>query len=231
MDLPILTRVSGFVLHEYNATRFRWRFRDGGACFEAFYSSDPLEYDGHGAYCPLMVAYVPDGSIGTMSWAHIYRVRMNRGTGILFTDPYIGNGIGDLMRILGITGHPSGNPWSARKFLDHVQSSSFDVSSHWSVHRIRTALDLPAVYRKGVEESDKVYWCGWRQNPPGRHQSETNYRKTLRWLGREIAELCRSMDVSTCWSADPDASRADFPLTLADFRRHEITGGPSSRIG
>lgn len=54
MDLPILTRVSGFVLHEYNATRFRWRFRDGGACFEAFYSSDPLEYDGHGAYCPLM---------------------------------------------------------------------------------------------------------------------------------------------------------------------------------
>lgn len=91
------------------------------------YSSDPLEYDGHGAYCPLMVAYVPDGSMGTMSWAHIYRVRMNRGTGILFTDPYIGNGIGDLMRILGITGHPSGNPWSARKFLDHVQSSSFDV--------------------------------------------------------------------------------------------------------
>lgn len=69
MDLPILTRVSGFVLHEYNATRFRWRFRDGGACFEAFYSSDPLEYDGHGAYCPLMVAYVPDGSMGTMSWA------------------------------------------------------------------------------------------------------------------------------------------------------------------
>lgn len=94
MDLPILTRVSGFVLHEYNATRFRWRFRDGGACFEAFHSSDPLEYDGYGAYCPLMVAYVPDGSMGTMSWAHIYRVRMNRGTGILFTTPILETALG-----------------------------------------------------------------------------------------------------------------------------------------
>lgn len=230
MDLPVLTKVSNLVLREYNATRFKWRFSDGKACFEAFYSSDPLEHDGHGSYRPLMVAYVPDGSMGEASWAHVYQVRRDRSTGMLFADPYLGHDMGNLMRILGIVGRHGGNPWSARKFLDHVQSSSAGISSHWSSHRIRTALDLPAAYRKDVEESDKVYWCGWRQNPPGKHQSEANYQKTLRWLGGEIAELCRSMNVSTCWSADPDAARTDFPLTLADFRKHGLTHGWPSRI-
>ena len=37
MDLPVLTKVSDLVLREYNATRFKWRFSDGKACFEAFY--------------------------------------------------------------------------------------------------------------------------------------------------------------------------------------------------
>lgn len=208
----------------------RYRAFISAGVFEAFYSSDPLEHDGHGSYRPLMVAYVPDGSMGEASWAHVYQVRRDRGTGMLFADPYLGHDMGNLMRILGIVGRHGGNPWSARKFLDHVQSSSAGISSHWSSHRIRTALDLPAAYRKDVEESDKVYWCGWRQNPPGKHQSEANYQKTLRWLGGEIAELCRSMNVSTCWSADPDAARTDFPLTLADFRKHGLTHGWPSRI-
>ena len=231
MDLPVLTKVSDLVLREYNATRFKWRFSDGKACFEAFYSSDPLEHDGHGILSAI------DGRLRS-GWFHGRSVLGARLSGT--QGPWYGNAI---RRPLSWTRYGEshahsryrgascgGNRWSARKFLDHVQSSSAGISSHWSSHRIRTALDLPAAYRKDVEESDKVYWCGWRQNPPGKHQSEANYQKTLRWLGGEIAELCRSMNVSTRWSADPDAARTDFPLTLADFRKHGLTHGWPSRI-
>ena len=54
--------------------------------------------------------------------------------------------------------------------------------------------------RRRVEEADKIYFCGWRNNPTGYNVSEMNIEKTRIAFGDKIAAMCKLKNVSSCWT-------------------------------
>lgn len=54
--------------------------------------------------------------------------------------------------------------------------------------------------RRMVEEADKIYFCGWRNNPIGYNVSDMNIEKTRSAFGDKIAAMCKLKNVSSCWT-------------------------------
>ena len=54
--------------------------------------------------------------------------------------------------------------------------------------------------RRRVEEADKIYFCGWRNNSTGYNVSEMNIEKTRIAFGDKIAAMCKLKNVSSCWT-------------------------------
>lgn len=55
-----------------------------------------------------------------------------------------------------------------------------------------------------VEEADKIYFCGWRNNPQGYHVSQRNLEKTRLAFGDKIADKSRKLNLSSCWTNNED---------------------------
>ncbi len=69
-----------------------------------------------------------------------------------------------------------------------------------------------ARYYRHVEEADKIYFCGWRDNTKvGKHVTAENLAKTLRLLGERAHELARRRNLSTCWT-DVYENRTTFAM-------------------
>lgn len=62
-----------------------------------------------------------------------------------------------------------------------------------------------AVYITDVEESEKIYFCGWRDDEK-RHQHVQlpNLRKTQKLLSHDAYIMCQEKNISSCWTADKD---------------------------
>lgn len=54
--------------------------------------------------------------------------------------------------------------------------------------------------RRMVEEANKIYFCGWKKNPAGYNVSDMNIEKTRSAFGDKIADVCKSKNVSSCWT-------------------------------
>lgn len=58
-----------------------------------------------------------------------------------------------------------------------------------------------ATWRSDVEEADKKFLCGWRDNNAyGTQVSATNLAKTLEWLGQAAHDWCIQYNISTRWT-------------------------------
>ena len=55
-----------------------------------------------------------------------------------------------------------------------------------------------------IEEADKVYFCGWRNNPATERVSYKNYEKTKIAFDETIANRCKEQNISSRWSANPN---------------------------
>lgn len=218
IDLPKLTEVDREVFKRFNATRFKWRFRDGPALFEAFYANESLEKDEKGKYAPLIVSYIPENREKQTVWVHAYRVRKNGSTGMLFADSYLGEDYGGLHDILHIGRSGNGPPWSPGEFLERAQRESAGVPGNWPRHVIRNGDDIPESYRRNVEESDKIYWAGMKQWTLKR-QSKRNAEKTQRICGQEVQKYCKDYNYSTCWTDDPSRGKGNIPLTVYQMKQ------------
>lgn len=51
-----------------------------------------------------------------------------------------------------------------------------------------------------VEESSKIYFCGWYTNPDKKRVRETNIEKTRDVFGDDIASMCKEKNISSCWT-------------------------------
>lgn len=67
-----------------------------------------------------------------------------------------------------------------------------------------------APYRSITEEAHKVYFCGWRNNPAGKHVTAENLEKTLQLMGPREHEFSKRRNQSTCWTANEDDAREMF---------------------
>lgn len=54
------------------------------------------------------------------------------------------------------------------------------------------------------EDADKIYFCGWRKNPAGSCVSRKNQNKSLLYFPAKEVELRTELNMSSCWSANPN---------------------------
>lgn len=201
MNLPELTETARLVLERYDATRFRWEYRNGKVRFSAFFACEPLPAPPNRPYMPLIVSYKPTKPEDTQHWAHLYKVYQSR-QGMLYTDPVLYQDYGPLLDVLGIERSRGQNPFRPSDFLMDLQRAAGKVSGDWNSHRIHTIQDIPKSYRSDVEEPDAIYFCGWYPNPKGKHPTKKNLEKTRRFLGDRIANECQSLRLSSCWTTE-----------------------------
>lgn len=68
-------------------------------------------------------------------------------------------------------------------------------------HRNKPKPHDVASFRRDVEESDKIYFVGWRDNKTRGHKvSKENLEKTRKLLSKEAYEMCKKKNVSSRWS-------------------------------
>lgn len=201
MNLPELTETAKLVLEQYDATRFRWEYRNGRALFSAFFAYEPEPDSLNRQYMPLLVSYKPTTPEDMQHWSHLYEVRQDR-QGMLYTDPMLHQDYGPLLDVLGIARSRGQSPFRSSDFLRGLQRAAGGVPGHWKHHRIRTIQDIPASCRSDVEEPDAIYFCGWYPNPKGKHPTVRNLEKTRRFLGTKIAQACQELRLSSCWTTD-----------------------------
>lgn len=76
---------------------------------------------------------------------------------------------------------------------------------------------LMAQYKKDVEESEKIYFCGWidhdlnmKLNPNyNRFVQDANLVKTRKWLGEKAYLRCRKGNISSRWTDNKDKEILD----------------------
>ncbi|BCN08303.1 hypothetical protein RPSD_01880 [Ralstonia solanacearum] len=103
-----------------------------------------------------------------------------------------------LCKALGLTYDPA-NPFSPRAFFEdfakHIPSA---VPANHTVN----PQDLVR-FRRDVEEADKVYFCGWRDNTVRCETvTEKNLHKTRELLGEKAYTTCEARNISSCWTDD-----------------------------
>jgi hypothetical protein len=135
----------GLLIQEYgaqNLDRYKFRHRHGRATFDVLFFTDTRPFE------------LLFGCLGA-NFAMTIKVR----TGFVI-DPYLDRETyRGLCRVLGLTPDPN-NPLSTGAFF-----AEFDEG----VPRRATPAGVPrphevAVYRRDVEEADKIYFCAWRNN-------------------------------------------------------------------
>lgn len=57
---------------------------------------------------------------------------------------------------------------------------------------------------KKYDDIDKPYFCGWHRNPAGKSVREKNRNKSLLYFSTKEVELRTRLNMSSCWSDNPD---------------------------
>lgn len=65
------------------------------------------------------------------------------------------------------------------------------------------ALAMAASPEK-YDDIDKRYFCGWHRNPAGKSVREKNRNKSLLYFPAKEVEMRKKLNMSSCWSANPD---------------------------
>lgn len=80
--------------------------------------------------------------------------------------------------------------------------------------RARVLPHQIASYRRDVEEADKKYFCGWRNNKlENKKVTLKNLEKTRALIDEKTYVFCKDHNISTRWTDEPRfAVRADISL-------------------
>lgn len=104
------------------------------------------------------------------------------------------------------------HPFSVKVFLERFNES---IPSEIGPGTIRP--EQIAVYRRDVEEAEKIYFFQWRDNTVlGKHVTPENLEKTKRLLGKQAYEACRRRNISSCWTDDHKKRRVPPPIDGVD---------------
>lgn len=61
-----------------------------------------------------------------------------------------------------------------------------------------------ASHTREINEANKIYFCGWKTNANGKVR---NYQKTLVAFGKEIADMSKKINKSSCWTDNANDER------------------------
>lgn len=101
----------------------------------------------------------------------------------------------ELLNYLEIRIDPS-NKFTPYKFFSYINDR---IPKKVVVPQYLVALKTISKKRK-VEESEKIFFCGWKSNPKAQSVTPKNYQKTKIAFGFETAELSVRKNMSSCWT-------------------------------
>ncbi|HPL66620.1 MAG TPA: DUF6037 family protein [Smithellaceae bacterium] len=112
----------------------------------------------------------------------------------------------NLCMILGLKYDPS-NRFSPKDFF-----SQFNISIPSTANKTSEAKPHEfAKYYPHLEEANKVYFLGWRDNQTrNEHVTTENLLKTRKLLGVKVSEMSLSKNFSSCWTDDPAKAKKFF---------------------
>ncbi|CAE6811614.1 hypothetical protein R69658_05432 [Paraburkholderia aspalathi] len=182
-----MTALAGLVMRmeQEGVDRCRFRFRLHAGEFDVFFFADANPY------------VLSFGAIGRNFY---FEVNVNPRT--LDTPAVFDRGdYYSLCEILGLRPNPE-NKFTPSAFLQHLNNAIEGVEFHPVTPR-----DL-ATYRRDVEESAKIWFCGWLDNTTtGNHVTPENLNKTRRWLGEKAYLRCKERNISSRWTDDPSKAK------------------------
>jgi hypothetical protein len=101
-----------------------------------------------------------------------------------------------LCRALGLVYDPV-NRFSIKGFLEDFS----EQVPHLVTKKSAVKPHEVARHRRDVEESERIYFFGWRDNNKrGEQGSEGNLHKTRRLLGESMYLHCKKHNISSCWT-------------------------------
>lgn len=165
--------------------RYRFDYKVGKAIFDVFFFIDSSPY--------LLL-------FGVKAENFSFELKVNNGFVIdtkLDNDTYK-----RLCKILGLEFDPE-RPFSTWNFFKEFNLNiPPQVSNASSVN----PQDI-APYQSIVEEADKIYFVGWRDNSKWRTRVQvTNLDKTRKLLGEKAYLCCEQKNISSCWSDKKDSA-------------------------
>lgn len=113
-------------------------------------------------------------------------------------DPIIPSDIYSLIcRLLNLQYDPN-SPFRPSAIFEH-----FNQNMNVNMNRNnRVQSNQIAPYYPDVEEADKIYFIGWRNNATNEHVGDSNLDKTRKLLGEDAYLFSQQNNVSTRWTAD-----------------------------
>lgn len=101
-----------------------------------------------------------------------------------------------LCKALGLT-FDRDNPFRISSFLEDFSNTV----PHLLGTKTKAKPKDVARHRRDVEDSDKIYFCGWRDNTKrSENVTPKNLQKTREFLGEATYLSCKARNISTCWT-------------------------------
>lgn len=168
-----------------NTDRIKFSYTHGRVVFDVFFFIDET---------PFSLLF------GAKQFNIVFELSVQPGFQV---DSYLTNEVfRALVKALGLTRDPN-HPFSTGSFLadfaNHIPTSTSGLSKP-EPHDV-------ALYRSDVEEHEKIYFCGWRDNKSrGEQVTQHNLYKTRRLLGEKAYQICLRKNLSSCWTNDRSKS-------------------------
>lgn len=113
-----------------------------------------------------------------------------------------------LLEILGLK-YNQDSPFKTIYFFNELNKNipkKIDTNNKWKPSDY-------AIYKRNVEEAEKIYFCGWFDNDKvGKKVREKNLEKTKEILGTDAYLMCKKNNISSKWTDDEDGATEYFLL-------------------
>ena len=120
--------------------------------------------------------------------------------GFIISDSMNSNDYNNLVRILNLN-HNASNPFKPKYFF---QKFNERIPNSASIKNRPRGSEV-AYYKRDLEEADRIYFCGWRDNTiQNENVSEDNLNKTRTLLGEKAYLRCKEKNISSRWTDNPN---------------------------
>ncbi|PHU99610.1 DUF6037 family protein [Iodobacter sp. BJB302] len=167
--------------------RYKFEFKSGKAIFDVFFFTD-------GA--PFILLF------GVKSENFSFEIEVANG---FIIDHKLEHDIyKKLCEVLGLEFNKE-KPFSPCDFFTEFNSK---IPEQAFPHQRAMAHDV-AQYKRFVEEINKIYFFGWRDNEKRKtNVQQSNLDKTRSLLGEKAYKICKEKNISSCWTDQKEAAVA-----------------------
>lgn len=86
--------------------------------------------------------------------------------------------------------------------IDFFDALNMNIPHKFNLSPNYKDILMTVAKKRNIEEENKIYFCGWKNNAKGYKVSEKNLEKTKFAFGEKLAAVSKATNKSSCWSAN-----------------------------